>query len=109
MTAATKPRATPLPGIPVAAVDRWQRLAEALHATDAPCTGSNRDWWTSDDNDERTAAAFHCASCPVLGLCAAYADDARESHHVWAGVDRGKRTKPPRRSTDNARRMGWTA
>jgi len=89
-----------MPGVPAAAIDQWQRLDQALTDIDyaLPCVGPNHAWWTSDDPEEREAATNRCAPCPVIGLCAAYADAAREKFHVWASVDRGQRPAATDRS-----------
>jgi hypothetical protein len=63
-----------------------------------PCQGTTADWWTSDDWDERDAAAHHCQACPVLALCTAAADEAREAWHVYGGTDRTRRQPSPRRA-----------
>ncbi len=59
-----------------------------------PCQGRRRDRWTSDDREERAWAASVCVSlaCPALRECAAAADERREKHYVWAGVDRSPTT-----------------
>lgn len=68
----------------------WRALV--LAADGAPCHGPHADRWTSDDLEDRTAAAYQCAGCPAMDLCAAYAELAGERFHVWAGVDRTRRT-----------------
>lgn len=84
-------------GLNEAAADAWQDLAAAVrHASSkVPCTGPRSPWWTSEDPEERTAAAFRCTGCPAIGLCRRYADIARERHHVWAGEDRTRRPATP--------------
>lgn len=52
-----------------------------------------RDWWTSDDYEEREAAAHLCRGCELLALCEAVAAEERAAYHVWAGVDRTKKAK----------------
>lgn len=78
-----------------------RRLAAALlnladNGTSPRCTGSDRDYWTSDDAAKRELAAGWCHGCPVLDLCRQAADEHRERWHVWAGRDR---TRKPRTST----------
>ena len=60
-----------------------------------PCAGSTA--WTSDEADERAAAAVRCLPCPLLDACADLADEADERFGVWAGVDRSPLPKPTRR------------
>lgn len=69
-----------------------------------PCQGPDRHLWTSDAAEEREAAAHRCGPCPVLAECAAYADDADERWHVWASVDRTRRTPRGRRAGRRNRR-----
>ena len=71
-----------------------QQLTEALLALlergqTPPCRRSrHRDYWTSDDREEREYAAASCRMCPLLADCRAAADEAKEKFGVWAGVDR---------------------
>lgn len=59
-----------------------------------PCRHPLRShWWTSDDLDEREAAAHGCTSCPLLDTCAAHAP--HERWHTWAGADRTSTRKKP--------------
>jgi hypothetical protein len=56
----------------------------------APCQQPTRaHWWTSEDREEREAAAYGCAGCPLLDTCTAHAP--HEPAHVW-GVDRSPTT-----------------
>lgn len=52
-----------------------------------------RWWWTSEDRDERAAAAQRCEPCPVLAECGAFARAYRERWGVWGAVDRSPRKK----------------
>lgn len=56
---------------------------------DVSCRGPRKDYWTSDEREERVYAAVLCKTCPVLDACANYADVSDQRWHVWAGVDRG--------------------
>lgn len=56
-----------------------------------------REWFTSDDPEERARAARRCHSCPIFTECAAVGED--ESWGIWAGVDRG-----PKRQTSTRKR-----
>ncbi|GAA4512287.1 WhiB family transcriptional regulator [Brevibacterium yomogidense] len=76
-------------GVRPAAADAWDDLQAALRETTTPCQGPNAAWWTSDDGDERHAAALHCQQCPVLDICDAYAAANREKDgFVWGGRTR---------------------
>lgn len=61
------------------------RLADRDRRT--PC-GVDPEPFVSDDPQIRLEAEIACRSCPVLDLCAAYADAADERWHVWGGRDR---------------------
>ncbi len=65
-------------------------LALSDRSQPTPChrDPTTRDYWTSDDRDEREAVTASCSGCPVYTQCAAAADEAREPWGVWAGVDR---------------------
>lgn len=77
--------------------------AEAMHLalislTDRglrpPCGNpSTRDRWTSDNHEDREAAALACAPCPLTELCREFAVDVKASHGVWAGVDLTRTTR----------------
>lgn len=56
------------------------------HGQRPPCTGL--PGFISDDPAERAMAARICQSCPLVELCAAAADERKEPHGVWGGVDR---------------------
>lgn len=74
--------------IRVAALPAWERLQNALRgAGPVPCT-VDPDSWTSDDAEVRAWAACHCAPCPALEACAAFAEANGERVDVWGGVDR---------------------
>ncbi len=76
-----------------AALPDWHALQEAIaERGPTPCAG--RDEWTSDDWRVRRYAAAHCAGCPVLTECAAFAVANRETRGVWGGTDRTSRVKP---------------
>jgi hypothetical protein len=62
-----------------------------------PCQMPGLDHlWTSDDHEEREAAAHRCCSCPLLDHCANYAMTT-EQFHVWAGVDLTTTTRKEKR------------
>lgn len=90
-------RRTSPPELTEAAEEAWRALILAADDT-VPCRGPHADRWTSDDPEERQAAAYMCAGCPTTELCRTYADIADERHHVWAGVDRTRRPAPTRRT-----------
>jgi hypothetical protein len=50
-----------------------------------PCAGSEA--WTSEDPDDRAAAALECAGCPAWDACAVAGEG--QVWGVWAGVWRG--------------------
>ena len=83
-------------GVLPASESAWRALV--LAAEGAPCSGPHADRWTSDDPEDRAAAAFECEGCPVIGLCRTYADLAGERFHVWAGVDRTRGPGSKRRA-----------
>ncbi|SDS21639.1 Transcription factor WhiB [Friedmanniella luteola] len=84
-------------------MDALEKLTRALvqlaSRGDRPRCGDpvTRDYWTSDNNQERKHAAAWCAGCPVLNLCSAAADETSERFGVWAGVDRTPRPRPESR------------
>jgi len=59
------------------------------HGRPTPCQGTNRDHWTSEDPDERAAAAEGCQWCPDAArvACLDAATAGRERWGVWAGLD----------------------
>jgi len=52
-----------------------------------PC-GPDPEPWYADTPAGRAEAAAQCTGCPVITLCGAAADGARERWGVWGGVDR---------------------
>lgn len=77
-------------------------LARVLDSGGRPpcCDGSGR--WVSEETDVRAEATAECADCPLLGPCAAAADESDERHHVWAGRDRTRKqraSRPARRAS----------
>jgi len=91
--------------IRAAAVPAWLRLqAELSDADSVPCREQQSSHlWTSEQPEEREAAAYRCAGCPVIVPCAAYSAAARERFGTWAGVDRtpGKATTIHRQKGEN--------
>ncbi len=82
--------------IRAAAVPAWLRLqAELSDADSVPCRGQNSHLWTSEQPEEREAAAYRCTGCHVVEMCNRYAEDARERFGVWAGIDRTNRQGRP--------------
>lgn len=75
-----------------AALPAWHALQAAI-AERGPTPCADRDEWTSDDPRVRAYAAGHCARCPVLAECAAFADANHETRNVWAGTDRTPKVK----------------
>lgn len=76
------------------AAEPYARLLLALReVADAgertPCQTYPRAFTGSDTSAQRAAADL-CAACPVLDLCATYADAAPERWHVWGGRDRAR-------------------
>lgn len=72
------------------ALDAYAALTVALlEAPDGsvPCQ-EEPDGFTADRAEERAQAAILCQSCPVLDLCAAYAETAKERFGIWGGEDR---------------------
>lgn len=69
-------------------------LQTALHALAdvgrrTPCADpARRNWWTSDNPDERTQATKLCELCPAFNACHNVAVARRERWGVWAGRDR---------------------
>jgi hypothetical protein len=75
-----------------------RNLADAGRRT--PCNGPDVDCWTSDSAEDRAEAAEACRfGCPVIELCARFADANQEKGHVFGGVDR---TPPPRTEREAA-------
>ena len=58
-----------------------------------PCTGRNRQAWTSEDPEHQEFAAAQCGSCPALRACRAYVDQFPEPVAVWAGKRPSERKK----------------
>lgn len=78
--------------VPATALPAFLQLLHALADIDAeggttPCQGDRAGYWTSDNADEREAAAYRCHGCPALTPCTAYADTGAERAHVWAARD----------------------
>lgn len=74
----------------------WETLTAALISLRdrdqrTPCQSRHRNRWTSDDAEDREWAAAACRLCPLVAECAAAAEETRERHYVWAGVDRTAR------------------
>ena len=80
-------------GIPPEAAGAWVELACALdrlvdHGRVPECARCPDDWASDAPAPVRRDAVEACGHCPVLGPCAAYADAAGETCHVWGGRDR---------------------
>ncbi|MGA4670053.1 WhiB family transcriptional regulator [Propionibacteriaceae bacterium Y1923] len=48
---------------------------------------TNRDWWISDDHEQRTLAGRLCRLCPIADACTAEALDFGAVAGVWGGHD----------------------
>ena len=71
-------------------------LVDAAPRGNIPACAINPDGgWLADDPHHRAAAAELCHGCPVLDPCAAVGQTERFG--VWAGVDRTRPPKRPRR------------
>ena len=81
----------------ITAYEAWRDLIIAVLTDDkrVPCTGPERELWTSDRTVDRLNAAHRCGRCPVLRTCARYADLAVEQFHVYGGHDRADRPPLP--------------
>lgn len=55
--------------------------------------GTDRNWWTSENADERAHAARLCGKCPAYSECAAVAEEEQPVWGVWAGVDYSNRRR----------------
>lgn len=65
----------------------YRALTDALADTNPPCASDWRylaDEHEVDDGDRLQMKAM-CRSCPLVGLCAAYAAAARPEAGMWAG------------------------
>ena len=51
-----------------------------------PCTGRNRDAWTSSNPEHIEFAAAQCLACPALRACREYVDAFPEPTGVWAAT-----------------------
>lgn len=87
--------------VPVVAWPAWESLHRALIDYQPPCTASP-DLWQATDPDDVQAATQGCSRCHALAPCGAYADAARESTGVWAGVSREPPRKPAKPTTRTA-------
>lgn len=65
------------------------------HGKRTPCsfTSDDNNPWTSEDADDRAAAALSCGPCPLLALCSDFADEIGASWYVYGGVDRSPKPK----------------
>lgn len=83
--------------IPADARTTWRDLASLLTDQTTPCQADPEPWFAHDPST-RAVAARACQSCParVFTACGTYAVAAREPWGVWAGVDRGLRTRKKR-------------
>lgn len=85
------------------------RLAPFPRLTGAePCQapGSDPDWWTSDDSNDRAAAQLACRRCPLATreACLAWALDhpTDAGDAIWASTTRTRRSQLRREFTTNA-------
>ena len=76
---------------PVTGLPKPPDFSQGLCTTVSP---SRRTWWTSDDRDEREAAAHMCAACPVREPCEAWSLALPASDPaVYAGLTPAERRK----------------
>ena len=73
------------------------RLVEACEQHRPPCR--SRTEWTSENAEDRAAAAEACGHCPHQGPCDGYARAAGEHYGVWGGRDRTASASTARRRT----------
>lgn len=75
---------------------RLRRLLADLNddGEQVPC--HERTEWIADDQESRAYAVGHCRLCPVIAACSDAADELQPRAGVWAGVDRGTRTRQAR-------------
>ena len=83
-------------GIQEAAIPTWLALALALDQLEAggrltPCRADPEPFFSVRRVDREEAAAACLLGCPVLQLCARFADLNGERWGVYGGVDREKR------------------
>lgn len=86
----------------------YQALADALREVTPPCTDDPR--FLLEAHEIAPAELSHlamtiCRSCPVRGLCAAYAASARPTAGVWAG----RTFKPRQQAQDQPHTLAATA
>lgn len=73
--------------------EAWAALVRAMENTLPRCDGDDR--FTQEDIGPSTARILRevCQTCPLLELCADYADRARPSAGFWAGRPRKGRAQ----------------
>lgn len=86
----------------------YQALSDALREVTPPCTDDPR--FLLESHEIAPAELSHlamtiCRSCPVRGLCAAYAASARPTAGVWAG----RTFKPRQQAHDQPHTLAATA
>lgn len=79
-------------GVRPSAAAAWTDLQAALIDAVVPCT-ADPESWTGEDPDDRETAARACLGCPARWPCELFATANRETHGVWAGVDRTGRRR----------------
>lgn len=62
-------------------------MAAIAESGPTPCATAP-ETWVADKSAQQAIAAAACQACPVLTLCAEYADAAKERGSVWAGRPR---------------------
>lgn len=75
-----------------AAIDTYRLLLVATAEARTPCQADPGPF-ISEEVEDRREAAQACVGCPVLSLCAQFADLNRETSNVWGGRDRTPRPK----------------
>ena len=69
----------------------------AKHGQRPPCGEADcREWFTSDDPDERKRAAILCRICPLTRECLREGLETRATAGVWGGHDL-ERVRPSKR------------
>ena len=81
------------------AMPAWVALGSALEDTTTPCQ-REPELFVDDSVTLRRQAAAACVMCPVINLCARFADANAEGFGVWGGVDRTPTERRRRRGGD---------
>jgi WhiB family redox-sensing transcriptional regulator len=79
----------------VSHVPSWQDQAACRFADPALFHGPDEEDERSRIRRERNAKAI-CAGCPVRAECLALADNRRDAHGIWGGLNEDERRKRTR-------------